>query len=49
MEDLRFEDIHEEIFRSPTNTRPRGKRAKELGIWLNADISMQSELLQQSW
>jgi hypothetical protein len=39
MEEIGFEDVKEMIFEIPTNTWPRGRRAKELGIWFNADLT----------
>ena len=39
MEDIGFEDVKEKIFEVPTNPWPKRRRAKELGIWFNADLS----------
>jgi hypothetical protein len=39
MEELGFEDVVEKIFEVPTNTWARGRKAKELGMWLNADVT----------
>jgi hypothetical protein len=38
MEELGFEDVKERIFEVPTNPWPKGRRAKELGMWFNADL-----------
>ena len=38
MEDVGFEDVKEKIFEVPTNPWPRERRAKELGMWFNADL-----------
>jgi len=38
MEEVGFEDVKEKIIESPTNPWPKGKRAKELGMWFNADL-----------
>lgn len=39
VEELGFEeDVCENIYEIPTNTWPRGKKAKELGVWLGADL-----------
>jgi ubiquinone/menaquinone biosynthesis C-methylase UbiE len=38
MEELGFEDVSEKIFEAPTSTWPRGKKAKELGIWFHANM-----------
>jgi ubiquinone/menaquinone biosynthesis C-methylase UbiE len=40
MEEAGFEDVKEKIFHIPTNTWPKGRRAKELGIWFNADMNV---------
>jgi SAM-dependent methyltransferase len=39
MEEIGFEDVKEKIFEVPTNPWPKGRRAKELGMWFNADLS----------
>jgi hypothetical protein len=38
MEELGFEDVKEKIFEAPTDTWPRGRKAKELGMWFNTDL-----------
>jgi len=38
MEELGFEEVNEKIFEIPTSTWPRGKKAKELGIWFHANM-----------
>jgi len=38
MEELGFEDVKEKIFEVATSTWPRGKKAKELGMWWQADL-----------
>jgi hypothetical protein len=39
MKEIRFENVKEKIFKVPTNPWPKGRRAKELGIWFNVDLS----------
>jgi ubiquinone/menaquinone biosynthesis C-methylase UbiE len=39
MEEIGFEDVREKIFEVPTNPWAKGRRAKELGMWFNADMS----------
>jgi len=38
MEEVGFEDVKEKIMEIPTNPWPMGRRAKELGMWFNADL-----------
>jgi ubiquinone/menaquinone biosynthesis C-methylase UbiE len=38
MEDIGFEDVTEKIFEVATSTWPRGRKAKELGMWFQADM-----------
>jgi hypothetical protein len=38
MEEIGFEDVKEKIYEIPTNTWARGMKAKELGVWFNADL-----------
>ena len=38
MEDIGFEDVNEKIFEVATSTWPRGRKAKELGMWFQADM-----------
>jgi hypothetical protein len=38
MEELGFEDVKEKVFEVPTSTWPRGKKAKELGIWFHENM-----------
>jgi ubiquinone/menaquinone biosynthesis C-methylase UbiE len=38
MEEAGFENVKEKIFEVPTNPWPKGRRAKELGMWFNADL-----------
>jgi SAM-dependent methyltransferase len=39
MLELGFEDVKEKVFEIPTNPWPRGRKAKELGMWFCADVS----------
>ncbi|PMD15765.1 S-adenosyl-L-methionine-dependent methyltransferase [Hyaloscypha hepaticicola] len=38
MEEIGFEVVKEKIFEVPTSNWPRGKKAKELGLWFHEDL-----------
>jgi hypothetical protein len=38
MEEIGFEVLKENVFEIPTSDWPRGKKAKELGLWFHEDL-----------
>jgi len=38
MEEVGFENVTEKVFEIPINTWPKGRKAKELGIWFQTDL-----------
>jgi len=38
LQDIGFEDVHEEVYMWPINTWPRDKGLKELGMWFREDV-----------
>jgi ubiquinone/menaquinone biosynthesis C-methylase UbiE len=38
MEELGFEEVREKIFEVPTSTWPKGRKAKELGVWFHENM-----------
>jgi len=38
LQEIGFEDVHEEVYMWPINTWPRDKGLKELGMWFGEDV-----------